>query len=85
MIQARTIPAQGKVACVVHTGNYSTLYQAYNALMSWIESNGLQMDGHIRERYLRYGAEGLGFELPPTLLTENPDDYVTELQVPVKT
>ena len=71
-------------ACVVHTGEYGTLYQAYNALLGWIEANAYRMAGPIREVYLRYGADGLGFDLPPTYIAQHSDPYVTELQLAVE-
>lgn len=83
-IQVRESPAVPSVACVVHSGRYATLYQAYNALLNWIETNHYRMAGPIREVYLRYGAEGLGFELPPTHLEHDLNHYVTELQLPVE-
>ena len=83
-IQVRELPAISKAACVVHSGSYVNLYQAYNALLSWIEANNYRMLGPIREVYLRYGADGLGFELPPTYLEPNSDQYVTELQLAVE-
>jgi DNA-binding transcriptional MerR regulator len=70
-------------ACVVHTGGYGTIYQAYNALLAWIETNRYRMSGPIREVYLRFGADGLEFELPPTYLVSASTAYVTELQLPV--
>jgi DNA-binding transcriptional MerR regulator len=71
-------------ACVVHTGSYTTLYEAYNSLLCWIEANHYQMIGPIREVYLRYGADGLGFDLPPTYLAQNSNQFVTELQLAVE-
>ena len=71
-------------ACVVHTGDYATIYQAYNALLSWIESNRYHMKGPIREVYLSYGADGLGFELPPTYLVKGSNPFVTELQLEIE-
>ena len=73
-----------RAACVVHSGSYATLYQAYNALLNWIEANGCRMAGPIREVYLRYGADGLGFELPRTYIATDRQDYVTELQLPIE-
>ena len=73
-----------EVACVVHTGEYATIYQAYNALLSWIESNGYRMKGPIRELYLSYSADGLGFELPPTYLVKESNPFVTELQLEIE-
>ena len=73
-----------KAACVVHTGDYATIYQAYNALLRWIEANGYRMKGPIREVYLSYSADGLGFELPPTYLVKESNPFVTELQLEIE-
>ena len=78
------LPKVGAAACVVHTGEYVTIYQAYNTLLGWIEANGYRMAGPIREVYLRYTADGLGFDLPPTFLAKDASSFVTELQVPVQ-
>jgi DNA-binding transcriptional MerR regulator len=83
-IRVRQMPRLANVACVVHVGKYSDIYQAYNALLAWIDSNGYRMTGPIREIYLRYGAAGLDFELPPTYLTDEKHEYVTELQLSVE-
>jgi DNA-binding transcriptional MerR regulator len=83
LIRVRQLPRLTNVACVVHAGEYSDIYQAYNNLLAWIEANGYRMTGPIREVYLRYGADGLDFELPPTYLAGDQNEYVTELQLSV--
>ena len=83
-IRVRKTPHLLNVAGVVHVGNYADIYQAYNALLSWIEANGYRMKGPIREVYVRYGADGLGFDLPSTYLEEDSNRYVTELQLAVE-
>jgi len=83
-IHVRETPHISRAACVVHTGDYATIYQAYNALLSWIESNGYHMNGPIREVYLSYSADGLGFELPPTYLVKESNPFVTELQLEIE-
>jgi DNA-binding transcriptional MerR regulator len=83
-IRVRQLPRLSNVACVVHIGDYSAIYQAYNALLAWIGANNYQMTGPIREVYLRYGADGLNFELPPTYLGTDANEYVTELQLSVE-
>ena len=83
-IHVREMAGMPSAACVVHTGSYNTLYQAYNALLSWIEANKYRMAGPIREVYLRYGVEGLGLDLPKTYLARASDQYVTELQLAVE-
>lgn len=83
-VRVREMPRLSNVACVVHAGDYSNLYQAYNALLNWIDANGYRMAGPIREVYLGYGAEGLGLDLPSTYLAHDSKQYVTELQLPVE-
>lgn len=83
-VRVLNLPEIKTAACVVHTGDYATIYQAYNALLEWIESNGYRMTGPIREVYLRYTADGLGFDLPPTYLARDANAFVTELQLPVE-
>lgn len=78
------LPGIPNAACVVHAGQYAALYQAYNALLAWSEANRYRLAGPVREVYVRYGAEGLGFDLPPTYVTSDPAQYITELQLPVE-
>lgn len=83
-IRVRKIPKQFNLAYVVYVGDYSQIDEAYNALLNWIDGNGYQMKGPIREIYLKYGADELDFELPQTYLTQEANQYVTELQVMVE-
>ncbi|MEM9907008.1 MAG: MerR family transcriptional regulator [Cyanobacteria bacterium P01_D01_bin.44] len=70
-IQVKSLPAMDTVAAIIHRGTYSTLNQAYGAIMQWIEDNPYQIIGPNREIYLQGGAE-----------QDNPD-YTTEIQFPV--
>lgn len=70
-IHVYEIPEVETMACVVHQGDFSTLGQAYQALLSWIENNGYAIVGSTREVYLSYEKGG------------DPSQYVTEVQVPV--
>lgn len=70
-IQVKSLPAVDTVAAIIHRGTYSTLNQAYGAIMQWIEANNYQIVGSNREIYLQGGAE-----------QDNPD-YITEIQFPV--
>jgi DNA-binding transcriptional MerR regulator len=83
-IRVRHLPRLAGVACGVHVGEYSGIYWAYNTLLAWIEANGYRMSGPIREVYLRYGADNLDVELPPTYLADERHEYVTELQLSVQ-
>jgi effector-binding domain-containing protein len=46
---------------------------AYNAISQWIEENGYEIIGSQRELYLK-----------GEWITNNPDEYVTEIQFPVR-
>ena len=70
-IQIRDLSALDLVASVIHRGSYTTLNQAYGAIVKWIEDNDYQIVGYNRELYLKGGAE-----------QENPN-YVTEIQFPI--
>jgi effector-binding domain-containing protein len=61
IVRVRQLPRLSNMACAVHVGEYADIYQAYNALLAWIEANDYRMTGPIREIYLRYGADGLDF------------------------
>jgi effector-binding domain-containing protein len=61
-----------KVASVIHQGAYNTLSQSYQTVLKWVEANGYQVHGPIREIYLQCGEP----------LRQDDDSYVTEIQVP---
>jgi effector-binding domain-containing protein len=70
-VRVYELPA-ATVASTVHRGAYSSIDQAYAALMGWIEANGYRLAGADREIYLQGG--------------QDPEDpsYVTEIQQPVE-
>lgn len=59
--------------CTYHKGDYSNLGEAYGLLMKYIEENGYEIIEYPRERYI----DGIWNK-------ENVDDWLTEIQVPVK-
>ena len=59
--------------CIYHRGNYSNLRDSYNIIMKYIEDNGYEIIEFPRECYI----DGCWNK-------ENEDDYLTEIQVPVK-
>lgn len=69
-LSAGLLPGVASAACLVHTGGFDTLPEAYAVLGRWIEQNGCQINGPAREVYLRPPSEA---ELP-----------ITEIQFPVK-
>jgi AraC family transcriptional regulator len=63
------------MACAIHDGPYDELANAYNALLSWIDASGYQVDGPNRDLYfLQTQAEETADSTPT----------VTEVQFPVK-
>jgi len=69
------LPGAEKMACVVHTGPFATILEAYDALAKWIDQNGYQIVGPGRELNLR---------LPERLGDQNDPDTVNEIQFPVE-
>ncbi len=82
-IQVQELIGYEQMACLIHTGNYDNLPNAYGLLLSWIENHNYQMIGPIREAYLRFGADLEGYELPDGYLASSASDFVTELQIPI--
>lgn len=72
-VQARELPG-AEVAAVIHHGAFTTISEAYEAVIKWIETNGYQFNGPSREIYL---------QLPAEMGDQNDPDTVTEIQFPV--
>ena len=60
-----------QMACVIYRGNFSGFPQAYEAVVTWIKSNGYRIIGSNREVYLQHDRSA-------------PDNSVTEIQFPVE-
>lgn len=60
-------------ACIFHKGAYSTLHQSYAMLLQYIEENGYEICGNIRESYID-GAWN----------KETESEWLTEVQIPVQ-
>lgn len=72
-IKIKELPCIENAACVIHKGSYENISMAYNALLKWIEENCYKVVGPNRELYL----DG-------EWSTNNPEEYITEVQVPVE-
>ncbi|MGN0747571.1 MAG: MerR family transcriptional regulator [Aristaeellaceae bacterium] len=71
-LRFRTLPAV-QAACVFHRGSYRTLPEAYETVLRYVEENGYEVAGDIRESYI----DGVW----------NRDDesqWLSEIQVPVR-
>jgi len=71
-IKVHEIPEVEQMACLIHQGPYEKLSESYQALMTWVETNGYEMTGPDREVYLKSYDQ-----------TNDPASFVTELQQPV--
>lgn len=60
-------------AVTVHHGGYSTLSEAYGAIVSWIIENGYEIAGAPFDLYLKTQFDSL-----------SPEDWVTEVYFPVR-
>ena len=62
-----------QAVCIYHQGAYENLGEAYGYIMKWIEENGYEITQSPRERYI----DGIWNK-------ENVEDWLTEIQVPVR-
>ncbi len=77
-VKFHTLPEVEQAACVAHHGPFTTIGDAYGFLTKWMESNGYECIGPVREVYLceakREGAR----------VDQNDPETVTEIQYPVQ-
>lgn len=83
-IQIQAIEGNQTMACLVYTGAYDQTTEALRALLMWVEQHRYEIDGPLREVYLRFGADEVGYRIPDVYLTEQNAEFVTELQIPVR-
>lgn len=62
-----------EAACIYHKGSYEKLGEAYGYILKWIDENGYEVAEPIRERYI----DGIWNK-------ENIDEWLTEIQVPIR-
>lgn len=73
-VQIHELPLVETMACVVHHGPFTTIGEAYSAILKWIEANGHRCVGPVREVYLRCAENG----------SQTDPNTVTEIQFPVE-
>lgn len=73
-VSIQTLPAVETMACTIHEGPFVTLHQAYDAIMHWVDENGYQIVGPVREIYVKASQEG----------SQTDPGTMTEIQVPVE-
>lgn len=73
IIKFKDIPEVPTAACMKVFGSYDKLYQSYVDLFAWIEKNGYKISDSPRANYV----DGIWNQ-------ENPDKWLTIIQVPVE-
>lgn len=71
-LKFKVLPEVKEAACIFHKGSYSTLSSSYAALLKFIEENGYEICGNIRESYI----DGVWNK-------ESEEEWLTEIQIPV--
>ena len=72
-VQVYTLPPVDKMASIVHKGPFSTIPKTFEMLFDWMKHNHYVAAGPAREIYHK-----------GDWATGDPDEYITELQVPIK-
>lgn len=62
-----------EAACIFHKGSYSDFPKSYEIILNYIEENGYEICGNIRECYI----DGVWNK-------DSSDDWLSEIQIPVK-
>ena len=71
-LRFKTLPGV-QAACVFHRGSYRTFAESYETVLRYIEENGYEIAGEIRESYID-GVWNRGDE----------SQWLSEIQVPVR-
>ena len=71
-LRFHTLP-ETQAACVYHRGSYRTLAESYETVLRYVEENGCEIAGEIRESYI----DGVWNK-------EYESQWLTEIQVPVR-
>lgn len=73
LIKFKTFPEIKEAACIFHKGAYEFLPKSYARVLKYIEENGYEICGSIRESYID-GAWN----------KEDPGEWLSEIQIPVR-
>ena len=71
-LRFRTLPAV-QAACVFHKGSYRTFSESYETVLKYIEENGYEIAGVIRESYI----DGVWNK-------DDESEWLSEIQVPIR-
>ena len=68
----RTLP-EIQAACVYHKGSYRTFSESYERVLKYIEENGYEIAGEIRESYI----DGVWNQ-------DDESQWLSEIQIPIR-
>ena len=71
-VKFRELP-EIQAACIYHKGSYNEFPRTYAVILQYIEENGYEICGNIREKYI----DGVWNK-------DTEDDWLSEIQIPVK-
>ena len=72
-VKFKILPEVPEAACIFHRGSYETFSKSYAAILDFIEENGYEICGNIRESYI----DGVWNK-------EKPEEWLSEIQITVK-
>ena len=72
LVKFRELP-EITAACIFHKGSYSNFSESYAAILRFIEENGYEICGNIRENYI----DGIWNK-------DREEDWLSEIQIPVR-
>ncbi len=81
-VKMKTMPLVEHMACTLHHGPFTSIGEAYKALMKWVDANGYRVVGHGREVYLQSAREIAG--AGDVKVSQTDPETITEVQFPVE-
>lgn len=72
LVRFKVFPEIKEAACIFHKGSYDTFPKSYEILLKFIEENGYEICGNIRESYI----DGVWNK-------ESEKEWLSEIQIPV--
>ena len=72
LVKFREFP-EIQAACIFHKGSYNDFPQTYEAILTYIEENGYEICGNIRENYI----DGVWNK-------DSEEEWLSEIQIPVR-
>lgn len=73
LMKFRVFPKVEEAACIFHKGSYDTLPRSYAKVLRYVEENGYEICGNIRESYI----DGVWNK-------ESAKEWLSEIQIPVR-